>query len=68
MSNIAYIIIEDQMEPNSKFKWAKFDYKDCSVEIPAVLDSEDDKLIDEDATQKKVNDWVETNSPWDETI
>ncbi len=69
MSNIAYIIIEDQMEPNSKFKWAKFDIiKDCSVEIPAVLDSEDDTLIDEAATQYKVNEWVEAHLPWNETI
>ena len=68
MSNIAYIIIEDQMEPNLKFKWVKFDHNGGSVEIPAVLDSEDDTLIDEVATQYKVNEWVEAHLPWNETV
>lgn len=68
MENIPYIIIEDQMEPNSTFKWAKFSVGDSSIEIPAILDSEDDTLIDEDATQNKVNEWVEVNSHWNETV
>lgn len=68
MANTEYWIVEDQMDPNGTLKWAEFAQGDGFVQITAVLDSEDDTLIDEAATQKKVNDWVEASKPWDELV
>jgi len=68
MSNTAYIIAEDSDTPNSTLKWVEFEWYDGYVQIHAVLDSEDDTLIDEDATQYKVNEWVEEHLPWNETV
>ena len=68
MANIEYWIVEDQMDPHGTLKWAEFAQGDGFVQIKAVLDSEDDTLIDEAATQKKVNDWVEASKPWDELV
>jgi len=68
MADIAYIIVEDSDSPNSTLKWAEFEHSGAITQIHAVLDSEDNSLIDEDATQYKVNEWVEACLPWNETI
>lgn len=68
MSNIAYTIVEDSDNPNGKLKWAEFEWPSGVVQIHAVLDSGDDTLIDEAATQYKVNEWVEAHLPWNETV
>jgi len=69
MSNIAYTIVEDSDNPNSTLKWAEFEWSSGIItQIHAVLDSEDDTLIDEVATQYKVNEWVEAHLPWNETV
>ena len=68
MADIAYIIVEDSDSPNSTLKWAEFEHSGTITQIHAVLDSEDNSLIDEDATQYKVNEWVEAHLPWNEII
>jgi hypothetical protein len=68
MSNTAYIIVEDWDTPNSTLKWAQLIWADGFAQIHAVLDSEDNTLIDEAATQYKVNEWVEEHLPWNETV
>ena len=68
MANITYIIVEDSDSPNSTLKWAEFEHYGIITQIHAVLDSEDDTLIDEAATQYKVNEWVEAHLPWNETV
>ena len=68
MSNIAYTIVEDWDNPSGTLKWAEFVWHDGFAQIHAVLNSEDNTLIDNDATQYKVNEWVEAHLPWDETV
>jgi len=68
MANTAYTIVEDSDNPNSTLKWVRFEWYDGSTQIHAVLDSEDNTLIDEAATQYKVNEWVEEHLPWNETV
>jgi hypothetical protein len=68
MSNIAYTIVEDWDNPTGTLKWAEFVWHDGFAQIHAVLDSENNRFIDEDATQYKVNEWVEENLPWNETV
>ena len=68
MSNIAYTIVEDWDNPSGTLKWAEFVWHDGFAQIHAVLNSEDNTLIDNDATQYKVNEWVEENLPWNETV
>ena len=68
MSNIAYTIVEDWDNPTSTLKWAEFVWHDGFAQIHAVLNSEDNTLIDNAATQYKVNEWVEAHLPWDETV
>ena len=68
MADIAYIIVEDSDSPNGTLKWAEFEHSGMVTQIHAVLDSEDNTLIDEAATQYKVNEWVEAHLPWNETI
>ena len=63
MSNIAYTIVEDWDNPTGTLKWAEFVWHDGFAQIHAVLNSEDNTLIDNDATQYKVNEWVEENLP-----
>ena len=68
MSNIAYTIVEDWDNPTGTLKWAQFVWHDGFAQIHAVLNSEDNTLIDNAATQYKVNEWVEAHLPWDETV
>ena len=68
MANTAYEIIEDWDTPNSTLTWAEFSVPGGIAQIHAVLDSEDNALIDEVATQYKVNEWVEAHLPWNETV
>jgi len=68
MSNIVYTIVEDWDNPSGTLKWAEFVWHDGFAQIHAVLNSEDNTLIDNDATQYKVNEWVEENLPWNETV
>jgi hypothetical protein len=68
MSNIAYTIVEDWDNPTGTLKWAEFVWHDGFAQIHAVLDSENNRFIDEDSTQYKVNEWVEENLPWNETV
>ena len=68
MSNITYTIVEDWDNPTGTLKWAEFVWHDGFAQIHAVLDSENNRFIDEDATQYKVNEWVEENLPWNETV
>ena len=51
MSNIAYTIVEDWDNPTGTLKWAEFVWHDGFAQIHAVLDSENNRFIDEDATQ-----------------
>jgi len=64
MDNIEYTIVEDYKEQN--IKWAKFNFGEASIQIRAVQNEQFD--IEESATQKKVNDWIECNLPADETV
>ena len=68
MSNIAYTIVEDWDNPSGTLKWAEFVWQEGFAQIHAVLNSEDNTLIDNAATQYKVNEWVEAHLPWDETV
>tara|TARA_B100000780_G_scaffold27839_1_gene17627 strand:- start:1153 stop:1359 length:207 start_codon:yes stop_codon:yes gene_type:complete len=68
MANIAYTIIEDWDNPTGTLKWAQFVWHDGFAQIHVVLNSEDNTLIDNAATQYKVNEWVEEHLPWNETV
>jgi len=68
MSNTPYTIVDDWDTPNGTLKWAEFVWYDGFAQIHAVLDAENNTLIDESATQYKVNEWIEATLPWNETV